>query len=119
MNGVAPAQRGYRSVLVRRNKVTYAAASAVVLAVLCGLGLATVGLLRERLARADADARRLEADTARKAEIDQRQSAEQARADEASQRRLAEANAAKARENEHQSRRLLSRLRIWRNKRCS
>ena len=85
-----PPSAAYRfQKFVRRNKVTFAAASAVVLAVLCGLGLATVGLLRERLARADADARRLEADTARKAEIDQRQSAEQARADEASQRRLA------------------------------
>src|SRR5438034_5713716 len=99
-----PPSTAYRfQKLVRRNKLAFVAASAVLLALLCGLALATVGLIRERVARADADARRLEADTARKAEIDQRKKVEQARADEASQRRLAEANAAKAEENERHS----------------
>jgi serine/threonine protein kinase/WD40 repeat protein len=103
-----PPSTAYRfQKLVRRNKVAFAAASAVLLALLCGLALATVGLIRERVARADADARRLEADTARKAESDQRKRVEQARADEASQRQLAEANAAKAEANERHSQRLL------------
>jgi hypothetical protein len=100
-----PPSAAYRfQKFVRRNKVTFAAASAVVLAVLCGLGLATVALLRERLARADADARLKPTPLARRICSGK---ARKARTDEASQRRLAEANAAKARENEHHSRRLL------------
>ncbi len=89
-----PPSAAYRfQKFARRNKVTFAAASIVVLAVLFGLGLATVGLIREREAREEVDSRRIEADTARKAETEQR--------------RLAEANAVKATENERYSRRLL------------
>jgi WD40 repeat protein/serine/threonine protein kinase len=98
----------------RRHKVGFAAAAAVVAALAVGVTLTTWQAVRATRAKRDAEAARLEAethraeaDTARKAETEQRLRTEQARANEAAQRAVAETNAAKARESDTQSRRLL------------
>jgi WD40 repeat protein len=100
--------------MVRRHKVGFAATAAVIVVLAAGVVTSTWEAVRALRAKHDADSarleaetRRTEADTARKAETAQRLATEQARANETAQRVLAESNAAKARENETQSRRLL------------
>ncbi len=62
--------------LVRRNKIVFAAAAIVFVALLAGLGVSTWSLYREQAARREADLHRQEADKARKDETRQRLRAE-------------------------------------------
>jgi WD40 repeat protein/serine/threonine protein kinase len=86
--------------LVHRHKLVFAAGTAVVAALLLGLGFSMASFVRERQARSEAEVRQNEAETARVNESAQRKLADQ-------QRVLAEENARKALENERYSARLL------------
>jgi len=64
--------------LVRRNKLTFAAAAAVALALVLGIVVSTWALFREQAARREGDLRRQEAENARTEERQQRSRAEEA-----------------------------------------
>jgi len=75
--------------LVRRNKITFAAGTIVVLTLVVGLGMTTWALLREHKARTEADLRRKEAEKAR---LDEQQQRLRAEAEELTARRFAYAS---------------------------
>src|SRR5262245_42594310 len=74
----------------RRNKLAYTSAAAVVLALVVGLSLASMGLLQAVKQRNRAEVQRLNADHAREQAVRARAQAEQARTDEAAARKRAD-----------------------------
>ncbi len=106
-----PPSRVYRfQKLVRRNKLVFAAASVVAMALIAGLAVSTWMFARERQARQQAVAAeqaqsraRQEAETARAGEAAQRQKAVQAQADEVQQRQRAETQELAARHRAYAS----------------
>lgn len=76
-----PPSQAYRfSKMMRRNKLAFAAAAAVFVALTVGLGFASWSLIGERAARSEASIRRMEAETERRLAEEQRRLAENQRA---------------------------------------